>query len=109
MERRRLRIALLLLAAAASCVVAVRARAQGNAGITFTSGPVTKGKVFNFEKITDKMALKVVQNGHIMLKDCRVPEANRVQGDTSFRDTARVLRVTRYAVAWMATGCQMGA
>jgi cyclase len=53
MERRRLRIALLLLAAAASCVVAVRARAQGNAGITFTSGPVTKGKVFNFEKITD--------------------------------------------------------
>jgi len=52
MKRRRLRIVLLFLAAASS-VVAVRARAQGNAGITFTSGPVTKGKVFNFEKITD--------------------------------------------------------
>ena len=52
MERRRLRIALLILAAA-SGVVAVRAGAQGNAGITFTSGPVTKGKVFNFEKIAD--------------------------------------------------------
>ena len=52
MKRRRLRIALLFLAAASS-VVAVRALAQGNAGITFTSGPVTKGKVFNFEKITD--------------------------------------------------------
>src|SRR5256885_16569158 len=55
------------------------------------------------------MALKVVQNGHITLKDCRVPEANRLQLDRSFRDTARVLRVTRYGVAWEATGCQMGA
>src|SRR6266704_6229416 len=64
---------------------------------------------FSVEKITDKMALKVVQNGHITLKDCRVPEANRLQGDTSFRDTARVLRMTRYLVAWEATGCQMGA
>src|SRR5258705_4909894 len=64
---------------------------------------------FSVEKITDKMALKVVQNGHITLKDCRVPEANRLQGDMSFRDTARVLKVTRYAVAWMATGCQIGA
>ena len=26
---------------------------QGNAGITYTSGPVTRGKVFNFEKIAD--------------------------------------------------------
>src|SRR6267142_7244412 len=55
------------------------------------------------------MALKVVQNGHITLKDCRVPEANRLQGDMSFRDTARVLKVTRYGVSWMSTGCQMGA
>lgn len=37
----------------ASCLVAIRARAQGNAGITYTSGPVTKGKVFNFEKIAE--------------------------------------------------------
>jgi len=64
---------------------------------------------FSVEKIKDKMALKVVQNGHITLKDCRVPEANRLQKDTSFRDTARVLKVTRYGVAWMSTGCQMGA
>ena len=64
---------------------------------------------FSVEKITDKMSLKVVQNGHITLKDCRVPEANRLQKDTSFRDTARVLKVTRYGVSWMSTGCQMGA
>jgi glutaryl-CoA dehydrogenase len=55
------------------------------------------------------MALRVVQNGLITLEDCRVPEENRLQNDTSFRDTARVLRMTRGFVAWEATGCQMGA
>src|ERR1700682_2586267 len=64
---------------------------------------------FSVEKIEHKIALKVVQNGLITLKDCRVPEANRLQGGNSFRDTAKVLRMTRYAVGWMATGCQMGA
>jgi alkylation response protein AidB-like acyl-CoA dehydrogenase len=64
---------------------------------------------FSVEKITDKFGLKVVQNGLITLKDCRIPEANRLQSANSFRDTARVLRMTRYAVAWISTGCQMGA
>ena len=64
---------------------------------------------FSVEKIQNKIALKVVQNGHITLKGVRVPEANRLQGGNSFRDTARVLKMTRYAVAWMATGCAMGA
>jgi glutaryl-CoA dehydrogenase len=64
---------------------------------------------FSVDKIEDKIALKVVQNGHITLKDCRVPEANRLLGGNSFRDTAKVLKMTRYAVAWMATGCAMGA
>jgi len=64
---------------------------------------------FSVEKIERKIALKVVQNGHITLKDCRVSEANRLQAGNSFRDTARVLRMTRFMVGWMATGCQMGA
>src|SRR6266511_3058343 len=34
---------------------------------------------------------------------------NRLQVDQSFRDTAHVLRMTRYDVAWEATGCAMGA
>jgi glutaryl-CoA dehydrogenase len=38
-----------------------------------------------------------------------VPEANRLQLDTSFRDTARVLRMTRAFVGWEAVGCMMGA
>src|SRR3984893_1308042 len=64
---------------------------------------------FSVEKIENKIALKVVQNGHITLKDVRVPEANRLQSGNSFGDTAKVLKMTRYAVAWMATGCAMGA
>src|SRR5271168_233923 len=64
---------------------------------------------FSVEKIEHKIALKVVQNGQITLKEVRVPEANRLQGGNSFRDTARVLRMTRYMVGWASTGVQMGA
>jgi glutaryl-CoA dehydrogenase len=64
---------------------------------------------FTVEKIHHKMALRVVQNGLITLQDCRVSEENRLQNDTSFRDTARVLRMTRGFVAWEAVGCAMGA
>jgi glutaryl-CoA dehydrogenase len=64
---------------------------------------------FSVEKIEHKIALKVVQNGQITLTDVRVPEENRLQGGNSFRDTARVLRMTRYMVGWAATGVQMGA
>jgi glutaryl-CoA dehydrogenase len=64
---------------------------------------------FSAEKIRTKMALRVVQNGLITLQDCRVPEADRLQHANSFKDTAKVLRMTRAGVAWFAVGCQMGA
>ena len=64
---------------------------------------------FSVEKIQNKIALKVVQNGLITLNNCRVAEENRLKGDESFRDTARVLKMTRFMVAWEATGCAMGA
>jgi glutaryl-CoA dehydrogenase len=64
---------------------------------------------FKAEKIQHKMALRVVQNALITMDNCRVPEENRLQMDTSFRDTARVLRMTRAFVAWEAVGCAMGA
>ena len=64
---------------------------------------------FSVQKIENKMALKIVQNGLITLDNCQVPEQNRLQTDNSFRDTARVLRMTRYLVGWEATGCAMGA
>jgi glutaryl-CoA dehydrogenase len=64
---------------------------------------------FKAEKIKNKIALRVVQNAHITLEDCRVPEANRLQQAHSFRDTAAVLRMTRAGVAWEAVGCAQGA
>lgn len=64
---------------------------------------------FSVEKMLNKIALRVVQNGEITMKDCRIPEENRLQGDASFKDTARVLRLTRQYVAWEAVGCSMGA
>ncbi len=64
---------------------------------------------FKVEKIQNKIAIKVVQNGQITMENCRIPDENRLQGDNSFRDTAKVLRGTRYFVSWEATGCAMGA
>ena len=64
---------------------------------------------FSVQKIEHKMALRVVQNGLITLKDCRVAEVDRLQNANSFRDTAKVLRMTRAGVAWFAVGCARGA
>jgi alkylation response protein AidB-like acyl-CoA dehydrogenase len=65
---------------------------------------------FSVEKMQNKIALKVVQNGQITLDNCRVPEANRLSGATgTFRDAAHVLRGTRHLSAWEITGTQMGA
>jgi glutaryl-CoA dehydrogenase len=64
---------------------------------------------FSPEKMHNKIALRVVQNAQITLDNVRVPEENRLQAATSFRDTAKVLRLTRAGVAWQATGCARGA
>ena len=62
-----------------------------------------------FVKQEDKIALRVVQNAEIHLRDARVPETNRLQRAESFRTTSDVLRVTRMGVAWQAAGCARGA
>ena len=60
-------------------------------------------------KMKDKIALRVVQNALITLDEVRVPEESRLQEASSFRQTARVLRLTRAGVAWQAVGCARGA
>jgi glutaryl-CoA dehydrogenase len=53
---------------------------------------VRKGsKGFAVEKMKDKMALRIVQNGLITLTNCEVEEADRLQQANSFKDTAKVL------------------
>jgi glutaryl-CoA dehydrogenase len=64
---------------------------------------------FNATKIERKIALRMVQNADIVLKDCRVPEANRLQNASSFKDTAKILRQTRSGVAWESVGVMLAA
>lgn len=64
---------------------------------------------YKTEKIEGKMALRVVQNALITMKNCKVHEENRLQNANSFKDTAKVLKMTRAGVAWQAVGCARGA
>lgn len=64
---------------------------------------------YKAEKMEDKMALRIVQNAIITLTDCKVPESDRLKNANSFRDTAKVLKMTRAGVAWQAVGCARGA
>ena len=69
----------------------------------------TKTPGYSATKIENKQSLRIVQNADIVLTDVRVPEAMRLQNSSSFRDTAKVLRLTRAEVAWAAVGNAMGA
>jgi glutaryl-CoA dehydrogenase len=84
-----------------------------------TSGSETEGSVLGFvvekgtpgftaTKMEGKLALRTVQNADLTFDGARVPETNRLQNARSFKDTNRVLRVTRGGVAWNAVGAMMG-
>ncbi len=64
---------------------------------------------FTATKMEGKLALRTVQNADLVFEGCRVPHADKLEGGNSFRDTNRVLKVTRGGVAWSGVGCQMGA
>src|SRR5215207_6708939 len=53
---------------------------------------------FSAVDLEDKIALRAVQNALITLDGVRVPEENRLQNANSFKDTAKVLRMTRAGV-----------
>ncbi|OQR63579.1 acyl-CoA dehydrogenase [Streptomyces maremycinicus] len=73
----------------------------------FVVGRDTPG--FKAEKIAHKTSLRIVENADITLTDVRVPERDRLQNASSFRDVAEVLRATRSGVAWQALGVMIGA
>ncbi|QJU56301.1 acyl-CoA dehydrogenase family protein (plasmid) [Herbiconiux sp. KACC 21604] len=60
-------------------------------------------------KIDRKISMRSVENADIELVDVVVPERDRLQRASSFRDVARVLRHTRLESAWHAAGVSMGA
>jgi glutaryl-CoA dehydrogenase len=59
--------------------------------------------------ITGKVSLRPMQNAHIVLRGVEVSEGMRLQGVSSWRDVAGLLRRMRSGVAWIATGLQAGA
>jgi len=59
---------------------------------------------FQATPITGKIAKRSVINADIVLDECAVPAANRLPKARSFRDTANILKNTRYGVAWEAIG-----
>jgi acyl-CoA oxidase len=57
----------------------------------------------------NKIALRTVQNGDIVLKDVFVPDRNRLaNGDGFARGPGRVLSSSRILVAWKPVGASMG-
>lgn len=84
-------------------VVVVWARDTGDGQVKgFLVEPPTPG--WTAEKMTGKGSLRAVWQAEITLDGVHVPEANRLPGAGSFKDTARVLAGTRNAVAWGALG-----
>ncbi|MGG5175554.1 acyl-CoA dehydrogenase family protein [Pseudarthrobacter sp. J1763] len=69
----------------------------------------TKLPGYKATKIENKISLRTVQNADIVLDNVVVPDSFKLAGGNSFRDTNKVLKVTRLAVAWQAVGLQMAA
>ncbi|MBA0740258.1 hypothetical protein Gogos_013474, partial [Gossypium gossypioides] len=59
-------------------------------------------------KIPNKIGLRIVQNGDILLKKVFVLDEDRLPGVNSFQDTSKVLAVSRVMVAWQPIGVSMG-
>ncbi|KAE8684782.1 Acyl-coenzyme A oxidase 4, peroxisomal [Hibiscus syriacus] len=59
-------------------------------------------------KIANKIGVRMVQNGDILLKNVFVPDEDRLPGLNSFLDTSKVLDVSRVMVAWQPIGISMG-
>ena len=69
----------------------------------------TKTKGYSATKIENKIALRTVQNADIVLDNVVVSDDFHLKGANSFKDTNKVLKVTRLSVAWQAVGQQMAA
>ncbi|MGO4612122.1 acyl-CoA dehydrogenase, partial [Variovorax sp. 2RAF20] len=69
----------------------------------------TKTEGYGSTKIENKISLRTVQNADIMLENVVVPDFFKLAHANSFRDTNKVLKVTRLSVAWQAVGQQLAA
>ncbi|MEW5306864.1 MAG: hypothetical protein WDW38_005749 [Sanguina aurantia] len=63
---------------------------------------------FRAEKIQNKISLRCVQNADMTFERCFVPDSARLPGVDSFKDTNKVLAISRVMVAWQPVGIAMG-
>ncbi|KAF5832892.1 acyl-CoA dehydrogenase/oxidase [Dunaliella salina] len=63
---------------------------------------------FKATKIENKIALRCVQNADMVFERCFVPDSARLPGVNSFKDTNKVLAISRIMVAWQPVGLAMG-
>ncbi len=64
---------------------------------------------YSATKIENKIALRTVENADIVLDNVVVSDDFHLKGANSFRDTNKVLKVTRLSVGWQAVGQQLAA
>lgn len=66
-------------------------------------------KGLSVENVEHKIALRLVNNGHITLKDVEVPDENRLVNINGYGDVAKIFVHTRADVAYIAMGTAAGA
>ena len=66
----------------------------------------TKG--FESQEIRGKLSLRASDTGEIILRDCEIPEANRLPKTEGIKSALSCLNQARYGIAWGAVGAAMG-
>jgi glutaryl-CoA dehydrogenase len=63
---------------------------------------------FETQEIKGKLSLRASDTGEIILRDCEVPEANRLPKAEGIKSALACLNQARYGIAWGAVGAAMG-
>eukprot|EP00775_Hariotina_reticulata_P002983 gene2983-3266_t len=63
---------------------------------------------FTATKIENKIALRCVQNADMEFDRCFIPDSARLPGVEGFKDTNKVLALSRIMVSWLPVGMAMG-
>jgi glutaryl-CoA dehydrogenase len=66
----------------------------------------TKG--FETPEIKGKLSLRASDTGEIVLRDCEIPEENRLPKTQGLKSALSCLNQARYGIAWGAVGAAMG-
>ena len=66
----------------------------------------TKG--FDTQEIKGKLSLRASDTGEILLRDCEIPEENRLPKTEGIKSALGCLNQARYGIAWGAIGAALG-